>query len=78
MCSSSFPSVRTNWPLLQIAIAVPVSWQPGRIKFDAILAFFNKVIATNLSFSVASESFKVSKNQLEEEQEIWRKLENKS
>jgi hypothetical protein len=59
MCDSSFPSVRTNWPRFPMAMAVPVSWQPGRTKLDAMLAFLSNSSATKRSFSVASGSLRM-------------------
>ncbi len=40
-------------------IAVPVSWQPGKIMLAAMLAFLSNSKATNLSFDEDSGSFKM-------------------
>ena len=45
-------------------IAVPVSWQPGKIIFAAILAFLSNSKATNLSLGDASGSFNIFESDL--------------
>ena len=42
-------------PFFAILMAVPVSWQPGRMPFAAISAFFKNIKATMRSFPVASD-----------------------
>ncbi len=54
--SSSPPSVSTFWPRLPMTIAVPVSWHIGSTPAAAMLAFFSRSRATNLSFALASGS----------------------
>ena len=46
---SSLPGVSTCCPRLPMTMAVPVSWHIGRTPAAAILAFFSRSSATNLS-----------------------------
>ena len=54
--SISSKSVQIEDPFFPTTIAVPVSWHIGKIPPAATFAFFNKVKATYLSLSDASES----------------------
>ncbi len=56
MASASLKPVKTFSPFFPMTMAVPVSWQFGRIPLAAISAFLRRVRATILSFSVASGS----------------------
>ena len=57
--ASSSPSVMTLQPFLPMMIAVPVSWHIGSTPPAAMLAFFRKSKATNLSLSLASLSSRI-------------------
>ena len=59
-------TLHTCWPFLPMIMAVPVSWQPGRMRPAATLAFFNSSSATNLSFGVASLSCELPDTQTED------------
>src|SRR5256885_8214493 len=61
VCSSDLPSVHTSRPFLALMIAVPVSWHIGKTPPAAMLAFFRKSNATNLSLSLASGSSKIGR-----------------
>ena len=52
--AASSPPVHTCWPFLPMTIAVPVSWHIGSTLPAAMLAFFSRSKATNLSFAEAS------------------------
>jgi hypothetical protein len=54
--SSSPPAVSTFCPRLPMTIAVPVSWHIGSTPAAAMLAFFSRSSATNLSLADASGS----------------------
>ena len=56
------PSERTLHPFLPMMIAVPVSWHIGSSPPAAMLAFFRKSKATNLSLSLASGSSRMLRN----------------
>ena len=59
MASSSPPPVHTCCPFFATTVAVPVSWQNGKTPLAAISALRNMVMATYLSFSLASGSVKI-------------------
>ena len=63
IAAASSPSVQTCWPFLPMTIAVPVSWHIGNTRPAAILAFFNRSKATNLSFDEASGSSRIARNE---------------
>jgi len=58
-CISSSPSVQTYWPRFPITTAVPVSWQPGSTRPDAMFAFLSSSSATNWSLDEASGSLRM-------------------
>ena len=62
IAAASSPPVQTCCPFLPITIAVPVSWHIGRTLPAAILAFFKRSKATNLSFDEASGSSSIARS----------------
>ena len=53
------PVTQTSWPFLPTTMAVPVSWQEGRIMPAEMLAFFISSSATKRSLSEASGSSRI-------------------
>ena len=60
--AASSPSVQICWPFLPMTIAVPVSWHIGSTLPAAILAFFKRSNATNLSLAEASGSSRIARS----------------
>ena len=65
MARSSSPPVSTSSPRLPMTIAVPVSWHIGSTPPAAMLAFFSRSRATNLSLADASGSSRIRTQLLE-------------